>query len=299
EGRELRSGAATQNGHEAVVGTVVMLVGANSREVSRAAAAKLHAANASLPAGVTATPVYDRTALVDRTIATVAKNLVEGALLVIVVLFLLLGNFRAALITAAVIPLAMLFTLTGMARGGVSANLMSLGALDFGLIVDGAVIIIENCLRRFGERSHALGRALTREERFDETASATAEVIRPSLFGLGIIAAVYLPIFALTGVEGKMFHPMAITVVLALTGAMLLALTFVPAAIALFLGGRVQEKENRLMAWLRARYAPLLERALQHGRWVFVAALVLVLGCGMLATRLGSEFVPNLDEGDV
>src|SRR5690606_16153012 len=172
EGRELRSGAATQNGHEAVVGTVVMLVGANSREVSRAAAAKLHAANASLPAGVTATPVYDRTALVDRTIATVAKNLVEGALLVIVVLFLLLGNFRAALITAAVIPLAMLFTLTGMVRGGVSGNLMSLGALDFGLIVDGAVIIIENCLRRFGELQHALARVPTRAERFDATARA-------------------------------------------------------------------------------------------------------------------------------
>ena len=299
EGPELRSGAATQNGHEVVMGTVVMLVGANSRQVAQAAAARLEQAQRSLPAGVTVTASYDRTALVDRTIHTVSKNLLEGALLVIVVLFALLGNFRAALITAAVIPLAMLFTLTGMARGGVSANLMSLGALDFGLIVDGAVIIIENCLRRFGERSHALGRAMTREERFDETASATAEVIRPSLFGLGIIAAVYLPIFALTGVEGKMFHPMAITVVLALTGAMLLALTFVPAAIALFLGARVEEKENRLMAWLRARYAPLLERALQHARWVFVAALVLVLGCGVLATRLGSEFVPNLDEGDV
>ncbi len=299
EGPELRSGAATQNGHEVVMGTVVMLVGANSRQVAQAAAARLEQAQRSLPAGVTVTASYDRTALVDRTIHTVAKNLLEGALLVIVVLFALLGNFRAALITAAVIPLAMLFTLTGMARGGVSANLMSLGALDFGLIVDGAVIIIENCLRRFGERTHVLGRAMTREERFDETASATAEVIRPSLFGLGIIAAVYLPIFALTGVEGKMFHPMAITVVLALTGAMLLALTFVPAAIALFLGGRVQEKENRLMAWLRARYAPLLERALRHGRWVFGAALVLVLGCGVLATRLGSEFVPNLDEGDV
>ncbi len=299
EGPELRSGAATQNGHEVVMGTVVMLVGANSRDVAQAAAAKLEQAQRSLPEGVTVTASYDRTALVDRTIHTVAKNLLEGALLVIVVLFLLLGNFRAALITAAVIPLSMLFTLTGMARGGVSANLMSLGALDFGLIVDGAVIIIENCLRRFGQRTHALGRAMTREERFAETASATAEVIRPSLFGLGIITAVYLPIFALTGVEGKMFHPMAITVVLALSGAMLLALTFVPAAIALFLGGRVQEKENRLMLWLRARYAPLLERALRHGRWVVGGATVLVIACGVLATRLGSEFVPNLDEGDV
>ena len=291
DGPELRSGAATQNGHEVVMGTVVMLIGANSRDVAQAAAARLQQAQASLPAGVTVTASYDRTALVDRTIETVAKNLIEGALLVIVVLFLLLGNFRAALITAAVIPLAMLFTLTGMARGGVSANLMSLGALDFGLIVDGAVIIIENCLRRFGERQHLLGRDMTREERFAETASATAEVIRPSLFGLGIITAVYLPIFALTGVEGKMFHPMAITVVL--------ALTFVPAAIALFLGGRVQEKENRLMAWVRRRYEPMLGFALRRGRWMVGGALVLVIGCGLLATRLGSEFVPNLDEGDV
>ena len=299
EGAELRSGAATQDGHEVVMGTVVMLVGANSREVAQAAAAKLAQAQRSLPEGVTATASYDRTALVDRTITTVARNLLEGALLVVVVLFLLLGNVRAALITAAVIPLAMLFTLTGMARGGVSANLMSLGALDFGLIVDGAVIIIENCLRRFGERQHALGRDMSAAERFAETASATAEVIRPSLFGLGIITAVYLPIFALTGVEGKMFHPMAITVVLALTGAMLLCLTFVPAAIALFLGGRVQEKENRVMAWLRRRYQPLLGVVLQRGRWAVAAALVLVVGCGVLASRLGSEFVPSLDEGDV
>nr|WP_123700224.1 CusA/CzcA family heavy metal efflux RND transporter [Stenotrophomonas chelatiphaga] len=299
EGAELRSGAATQDGREVVMGTVVMLVGANSREVAQAAAAKLAQAQRSLPEGVTATASYDRTALVDRTITTVARNLLEGALLVVVVLFLLLGNVRAALITAAVIPLAMLFTLTGMARGGVSANLMSLGALDFGLIVDGAVIIIENCLRRFGERQHALGRDMSAAERFAETASATAEVIRPSLFGLGIITAVYLPIFALTGVEGKMFHPMAITVVLALSGAMLLCLTFVPAAIALFLGGRVQEKENRVMAWLRRRYQPLLGVVLQRGRWAVAAALVLVVGCGVLASRLGSEFVPSLDEGDV
>ncbi len=299
EGKELRTGAATQNGHEAVVGTVVMLVGANSREVSQAASAKLMEANTGLPEGVVATPVYDRTALVDRTIATVAKNLIEGALLVIAVLFLLLGNFRAALITAAVIPLAMLFTLTGMVRGGVSGNLMSLGALDFGLIVDGAVIIIENCLRRFGELQHALGRAMTREERFDATASATAEVIRPSLFGLGIIAAVYLPIFALSGIEGKMFHPMAITVVLALTGAMLLSLTFVPAAVAMFLGGKVEEKENRVMAWCKRRYQPLLRAALRLRMPVLAGAALLTVLCGLLATRLGSEFIPNLDEGDV
>ena len=299
EGKELRTGAATMDGGEVVLGTVFMLVGANSREVSRAAAARLAEANRSLPAGVSAIAVYDRTALVDRTIGTVATNLVEGALLVVVVLFALLGNFRAALITAAVIPLAMLFTLTGMVRGGVSGNLMSLGALDFGLIVDGAVIIIENCLRRFGELQHALGRVMTREERFEATASATAEVIRPSLFGLGIITAVYVPIFALEGIEGKMFHPMAITVVLALTGAMLLSLTFVPAAIAVFLGGKVEEKENRVVAWLRRRYEPVLHKALRLRVPVIAGAAVLTVLCGLLATRLGSEFIPNLDEGDV
>jgi len=299
EGPELRNGAATQNGHEVVLGTVFMLVGSNSRDVSLASAEKLKAANASLPKGVSASPVYDRTSLVDRTIATVSKNLVEGALLVVVVLFLLLGNFRAALITALVIPLAMLFTITGMVRGGVSGNLMSLGALDFGLIVDGAVIIIENCLRRFGEAQHALGRHMTRAERYDLTAKATAEVIRPSLFGLGIIAAVYLPIFALSGIEGKMFHPMAITVVLALTGAMLLSLSFVPAAIAIFLGGKVDEKENKAMAWIKRRYEPMLAWAL-HSRTIVVAGTAaLVIVSGLIATRMGSEFVPSLDEGDV
>ena len=299
EGPELRTGAATMDGKEVVLGTTFMLIGANSRDVARAVAARLAEANRSLPAGVRAEPMYDRTSLVDRTIRTVAKNLVEGAVLVIVVLFLLLGNVRAALITAAVIPLAMLFTLTGMVRGGVSGNLMSLGALDFGLIVDGAVIIIENCLRRFGDLQHALGRLLTEEERLDATASATAEVIRPSLFGLGIITAVYLPIFALTGVEGKMFHPMAITVVLALTGAMVLSLTFVPAAVALFMRGRVQEKETRLMQWARRAYAPALAWALRRRVLVGAGAASLVVVCGVLATRLGTEFVPSLDEGDI
>lgn len=299
EGPELRTGAATMDGKEVVLGTTFMLIGANSRDVAQAVAARLADANRSLPAGVRAEAMYDRTSLVDRTIRTVAKNLVEGAVLVIVVLFLLLGNVRAALITAAVIPLAMLFTLTGMARGGVSGNLMSLGALDFGLIVDGAVIIIENCLRRFGDLQHALGRLLTDEERLDATASATAEVIRPSLFGLGIITAVYLPIFALTGVEGKMFHPMAITVVLALTGAMVLSLTFVPAAVALFMRGRVQEKETRLMQWARRAYAPALAWALRRRVLVGAGAASLVVVCGVLATRLGTEFVPSLDEGDI
>nr|WP_049727068.1 CusA/CzcA family heavy metal efflux RND transporter [Wenzhouxiangella marina] len=299
EGPELRTGAATQNGQEVVLGTVFMLIGENSRAVARSTAARLEEASNSLPPGVEVNPVYDRTALVDRTIATVEKNLVEGALLVIVVLFLLLGNIRAALITAAVIPVVMLMTITGMVRGGVSGNLMSLGALDFGLIVDGAVIIVENCMRRFGERQQQLGRLLGREERFDLTAEATAEVIRPSLFGVAIITAVYLPVFALTGIEGKMFHPMAFTVVFALTCAMLLSLTFVPAAIAVFLGGRVQEKENRILRLIGLAYRPALDWALRLRWTVLLVAAVLVVLSGLLASRMGSEFIPSLDEGDI
>ncbi len=299
EGKELRTGAATENGKEIVLGTVVMLVGENSRAVARRAAERLESVQASLPEGVVATAVYDRTALVDRTIATVRTNLWEGALLVIVVLFLLLGNVRAALLTAAVIPLTMLMTITGMVSNGVSANLMSLGALDFGLIVDGAVIIVENCLRRFGQAQHQLGRVLSRDERFQLAASASAEVIRPSLFGVLIITAVYLPIFALTGVEGKMFHPMAFTVVIALTAAMLLSLTFVPAAVALFVSGRVNEGDNRVVERLKAGYGPALRWALAHRAPVLAGAVLLVAGSGWLATRLGSEFVPSLDEGDM
>jgi cobalt-zinc-cadmium resistance protein CzcA len=299
EGNELRTGAATENGREVVLGTAFMLIGENSRAVSQRTGERLAQVQKSLPPGVIVRPVYDRTVLVDRTIATVEKNLIEGAVLVIVVLFLLLGNLRAALITAAVIPLAMMMTVTGMVRGGVSGNLMSLGALDFGLVVDGAVIIIENCLRHFGTTQHQRNRTLTRQERFDLTASATTEVIRPSLFGIGIITAVYLPIFALTGVEGKMFHPMAITVVLALSSAMLLSLTFVPAAIAAFLGGRVREGENRLLAVIRRGYEPVLRWAVRQRVPVVAAAAVLTFLTGFLFTRLGSEFVPSLDEGDL
>lgn len=299
EGSELRTGAATENGREIVLGTVFMLVGENSREVAQRSAKKLKEINATLPEGVTATAVYDRTALVDRAIATVQKNLIEGALLVIVVLFLLLGNLRAALITAAVIPLTMLMTITGMVENKVSGNLMSLGALDFGLIVDGAVIIVENCLRRFGESQHQLNRLLTRDERFELAAKASAEVIKPSLFGLFIITAVYLPIFALSGVEGKMFHPMAFTVVIALTAAMLLSLTFVPAAVALFVTGKVAENDNRVVATAKRWYAPLLEQALKLRVAVVALASVLVVLSGLLATRLGSEFIPSLDEGDI
>ncbi|MDX2145749.1 MAG: CusA/CzcA family heavy metal efflux RND transporter [Rhodospirillaceae bacterium] len=299
EGTELRTGAATENGQEIVLATAFMLIGENSREVSRRIAAKLAEVNRSLPEGVAAKTVYDRTALVERTIATVQTNLLEGALLVIVVLFALLGNIRAALITAAVIPLAMLFTITGMLENEVSGNLMSLGALDFGLIVDGAVIIVENCLRRLGERQHAFGRVLSREERFAVTASAAAEVVRPSIFGVIIITIVYIPIFTLTGVEGKMFHPMAFTVVTALVAALVLSVTFVPAAVAMFVTGKVAEQETRVLRTAREVYVPLLRRAIAQRAVVVAAAAALAILSGLLATRMGREFIPSLDEGDV
>ena len=298
-GEELRTGAATKNGREIVLATVLMLAGENSRIVAQAAAARLEVAARALPPGVTATAVYDRTDLVERAIATVEKNLVEGALLVIVVLFLLLGNIRAALITAAIIPFTMLATITGMVRAGVSGNLMSLGALDFGLIVDGAVIIVENCLRRFGESQHRLGRLLTRDERFSLAATASSEVIRPSLFGVLIITLVYVPIFALTGVEGKMFHPMAITVVIALSAALVLSLTFVPAAVAMFVTGKVEEKDSFVMRGARRIYRPALEFALRARTLMILGAVALVAVAGFAATRMGSEFIPNLDEGDI
>jgi cobalt-zinc-cadmium resistance protein CzcA len=298
-GKELRTGAATQNGREGVLGTVFMLIGENSRNVSAAVAKRLEEVNRGLPQGVSAKTGYDRTILVDKAIATVKKNLLEGALLVIAVLFLFLGNIRAALITALVIPLAMLFTFTGMVSNKVSANLMSLGALDFGIIIDGAVVIVENCVRRLAHAQHKAGRILTRIERFHETFAAAREARRPLLYGQLIIMVVYLPIFALTGVEGKMFHPMAFTVVVALLGAMALSLTFVPAAVALFLGGKVAEKESRVMAWLSARYAPLLDKAMAAKPVVLTIAAVAVLLSGLLATRMGSEFVPSLDEGDI
>lgn len=298
-GEELRTGAATEDGQEVVLGTVFMLAGENSRIVARAAAERFEVAARALPAGVIASPIYDRTELVERAISTVEKNLIEGALLVIVVLFLLLGNIRAALITAAIIPFSMLLTITGMVQTRVSGNLMSLGALDFGLIVDGAVIIVENCLRRFGEAQHRLGRLLDREERFALTATAASEVIRPSLFGVLIITLVYVPIFALTGVEGKMFHPMAITVVIALTAALILSLTFVPAAVAMFVTGRVEEKDSRLMRGARWLYAPALDAALRLRTMFVIGAVALVALAGFGASRMGSEFVPNLDEGDI
>ena len=298
-GQELRTGAATENGKEVVLGTAFMLVGENSRIVSQRISQKLTSIADSLPDGVVAKAVYDRTALVDRTIDTVKRNLVEGALLVIAVLFALLGNLRAALLTAAIIPLSMLLTVTGMVQNRISGNLMSLGALDFGLIIDGAVIIVENCLRRFGETQHALKRLLTLEERLELTTEATVEVIRPALFGAFIITVVYLPIFALTGVEGKMFHPMALTVVMALIAAMILSVTFVPAAVALLFTGRIVERDNVLVRASKWLYRPLLQLALDWRHLVVAAAMALVIYCGALATRLGSEFIPSLDEGDI
>ena len=298
-GKELRTGAATENGREVVLGTVFMLIGENSREVSLRAAARLADVNRSLPDGIVARPVYDRTSLVDRTIETVQANLIEGALLVIVVLFLLLGNFRAALITAAVIPLSMLFTITGMVTNKVSGNLMSLGALDFGLIVDGAVIIIENCLRRFGEAQARLGRLLTKAERLELAFSATKEVRGATMFGELIIAIVYIPIFALTGVEGKMFHPMAFTVVTALLGAMILSMTFVPSAVAIFVTGKVSEKDNPAVRGAKAVYRPILRFALSVRPAVITLAVILMGLAGHTASRMGTEFIPNLDEGDI
>jgi len=288
-GKELRSGAATENGREVVLGTVFMLIGENSRTVSQAVAAKLADINRTLPKGVVAVTVYDRTNLVEKAISTVKKNLIEGAILVIVILFLFLGNIRAALITAMVIPLSMLFTFTGMFNNKVSANLMSLGAL---------VVIVENAIRRLAHAQNKHGRMLTKAERFHEVFAAAREARRPLIFGQLIIMVVYLPIFALTGVEGKMFHPMAFTVVMALVGAMILSVTFVPAAIAMFVTGKVKEEEGMVMRIARQRYAPVLQWVLKHRSIAFSAAIALVVLSGVLASRMGSEFIPSLSEGD-
>ncbi|MBQ8101682.1 MAG: CusA/CzcA family heavy metal efflux RND transporter [Bradyrhizobiaceae bacterium] len=299
EGKDLRTGAATLDGNEIVLGTAMLLIGENSRSVAQRVAAKLDQIGNSLPDGVVARAIYDRTHLVDATIATVEKNLVEGALLVIVILFLILGNFKAAIATAFVIPLSMLFTITGMFQNKVSANLMSLGAIDFGIIIDGAVIIVENCLRLLAHEQQRKGRILTREERFDTILAGSREVIRPSLFGTLIIAVVYLPVLTLTGVEGKMFTPMALTVLLALLGASILSMTFVPAAVALMVTGRVSEKENWFMRGARHVYVPLLEKSITYRKSVAVFAAVLVVVSGFAASRMGGEFIPSLDEGDI
>lgn len=298
-GKELRTGAATQNGHEVVLGTAFMLMGENSRVVSQAAAEKLIEINRSLPAGVSATAVYDRTTLVDKTISTVSNNLLEGAALVIVVLFISLGNLRAALITALIIPLSMLFTISGMVASNVSANLLSLGALDFGIIVDGAVIIVENCIRRLSLEQQKLQRQLTPDERFEIVFDASKEVRRALLFGQIIIMVVYLPVFALSGVEGKMFHPMAFTVLLALLGAVFLSVTFVPAAVAMFLSGKMMEKEGAAVQWAKTIYAPALDFSLNNKGLTVTVAVVIVILSLLLTTRMGSEFIPSLDEEDI
>jgi cobalt-zinc-cadmium resistance protein CzcA len=298
-GQELRTGAATENGREVVLGTVFMLKGENSRVVSQRVSQRMKQINTSLPDGMVAKTVYDRTTLVDKTINTVRTNLFEGAVLVIIVLFIFLGNIRAALITALIIPFSMLFTITGMVSSKVSANLMSLGALDFGLIVDGSVIIVENCMRRLATEQHRLGRLLSLEERFHVVKEASKEVRQATMFGELIIMVVYLPIFALTGVEGRMFHPMAITVVIALLGAMILSVTFVPAAVAVLLSGKIKESESNFLLRTRSVYQTLLEKALSKPKQVvFAAAMIFLISLGA-ATRMGTEFIPSLDEGDI
>jgi len=297
-GKELRTGAATENGREVVLGTAFMLMGENSRAVSHAVDSKMREVNRTLPEGVSAVTVYDRTVLVDKAIATVQKNLLEGAILVIVVLFLFLGNIRAAVLTALIIPLAMLFTFTGMVSGKVSANLMSLGALDFGIIIDGAVVIVENCIRRLTHAQARQGRPLTLPERLHEVFAASKEVRRPLIYGQLIIMIVYLPVLALAGVEGKMFTPMAFTVVTALLGAMILSVTFVPAAVALFIGKRVTEKESIFIRAAKRAYRPALDLAMANKPAVLAFAVVAVVLSGLIGARMGSEFIPSLNEGD-
>ncbi|RVT45998.1 CusA/CzcA family heavy metal efflux RND transporter [Rheinheimera sediminis] len=298
-GKQLRTGAATQDGNEVVLGTVMMLLGQNSRTVSQQVASRLEEINLRLPQGVLAEANYNRTTLVDKTIKTVETNLLEGAVLVVVILFLFLGNVRAALLTALVIPLSMLFAISGMAANKMSGNLMSLGAIDFGLIVDGSVIVVENCLRQLGVAQHRHGRLLSLKERSAVVLAATKEVMTPAMFGVFIIMLVYLPIFALSGVEGKMFQPMAFTVIAALLGALILAITFIPAAIALFVSGKISEKENALMLALRKAYQPLLVLSIKTPLLVSVAAVLLMSAALWQATKMGSEFLPQLDEGDI
>jgi cobalt-zinc-cadmium resistance protein CzcA len=297
-GRQLRTGSASENGREVVLGTALMLVGANSRSVAAAVDTRIGEIRRSLPPDVRIRTVLDRKKLVDATIGTVTWNLTEGALLVTVILFLLLANVRAALITALAIPLAMLLTAGGMVQAKVSGNLMSLGAIDFGLIVDGAVIIVENCLRRLAARQHREGRALALSERLQEVTTAAREMIQPSVFGQMIIVTVYLPLFALTGVEGKMFRPMAITVIMALAAAFVLSLTIIPALVALAVRG-VRAHDNCIVAAAKRIYTPVIAVVLQRRIAVVIGAVAVFVGGCLLFTRLGSEFTPSLDEGDI
>jgi cobalt-zinc-cadmium resistance protein CzcA len=296
-GKELRTGAATENGREAVVGTAIMLFGENSRTVSRAVDAKMKDINKTFPPKVQVRTLYNRTYLVDATLHTVQKNLLEGAVLVIVILFLLLGNFRAAFIVALAIPLSMLFAITGMVQTNISGNLMSLGAIDFGIIIDGAVVMVDNIIQRLGEAQHRLGRKLSLSERADLSFTAAKEVAQPTAFGVAIIMIVYLPILTLTGVEGKMFRPMAEVVLWALAGAFLLSFTAIPALCVLGLGGRISEKENAILVYVKRGYEPLLHWALRRRRAVALGAGCLLLVTLLVASRLGSEFIPRLGEG--
>lgn len=295
-GREVRTGSASQNGAEVVIGTALMITGGNSRTVSAAVDAKMEKVRRGLPPGIAVQTVLDRTLLVDLTITTVGKNLAEGALLVILVLFVLLGNFRAALITAMIIPLTMLLTITGMVHVKISANLMSLGALDFGLIVDGAVIIVENSLRRIAGYQHQLGRRLQLDERLRMVTMSASEMIKPTVYGQAIIILVYVPLLTFTGIEGKMFEPMAMTVIIALVAAFVLSLTFIPAAIAIWISGRVEEREGLLLRTLKSLYEPLLRKAILHPVAFIACAVAFMLLAGSLFGRLGQEFIPTLDE---
>ena len=298
-GGELRTGAASLNGKEVVIGTALMLAGGNSRIVAQSVAERLIEVEKSLPPGVRLTTLYDRSALVDATIWTVEKNLIEGALLVIAALFWLLGNIRAAIIAALVIPLSFLMMAIGMNRYGVSGNLMSLGALDFGLIVDGSIIIIENCLRRLAERQHQEGRVLQLPERLHEVFEAAKEMVRPTIFGQAIIFLVFAPLLMFSGVEGKMFTPMAITVILALAGAFILSLTFVPAMVAVLIRGKVSEDEVKAIRWVKERYEPILDKVLVAPRKWVLAGVGTFVAAGLMFTTLGQEFIPQLDEGDL
>ncbi len=296
-GQAVRTGAATYNGEEAVLGSALMLAGENSRLVAKAVASQLKEIESKLPSGVEIITTYDRTVLVDRTIRTVETSLFEGAVLVVVVLLVLLGNWRAALIVALAIPLSLLLAMTGMVQGRISGNLMSLGAIDFGLIVDGAVVMVENIIRHLAEKQRKLGRQLTAMERAHEVLASAKEVASPMFFGVLIITVVYFPILALTGIEGKMFKPMALTVIFALMGSLVLALTLMPALCSWLLGGNIRERDSLMVAWAKMLYAPILRFSLRF-RWVTVGAAVAVFALAVFAfNRLGAEFVPQLDEG--
>lgn len=295
-GGELRRGGASRDGYETVIGSALMLVGANSRTVAHDVGVKLDAIAKTLPPGVKIVPTLDRSQLVLATIQTVSRNLIEGALLVVAILFVLLGNWRAALIATLVIPLSMLMSAIGMNGLNISGNLMSLGALDFGLIIDGAVIIVENSLRRLGERQHAIGRELTLSERLDEVIASSREMVKPTVYGQIVIFLVFIPCLTFQGVEGKMFSPMVVTLMLALASAFVLSLTFVPALVAVLFKGRVEDKEVRAIAFAKQRYEPWLRRAVERPMPFVGAGLAVVAAALVTFLFLGREFMPTLDE---